>query len=71
VCNKIYKVTYLIFNCEYFNNLNGDENITGTNIMAGMGMGMETRRICTFICSSSPYSIEKVKDSPYPYPMWD
>jgi len=48
---------YLI-NCEYFNNLKENENMTGTGIMAG-------------ICTSPypfPYLTEKVGDSPYPYP---
>jgi len=44
---------YLI-NCEYFNNLNENEDMAGTGIMAG---------ICT-----SLYPTEKVGDSPYPYP---
>jgi len=48
---------YLI-NCEYFNNLNGDEYMVGTGIVTG---------ICTSTYSSS-YLIEKVGDSPYPYP---
>ena len=55
ICIYIYK-GYLI-NYEYFNNLNGDEDMAGTSIMAG-------------ICTSpylSPYPIEKVGDSPYPY----
>ena len=49
-------VCYLI-NCEYFNNLNGDKDMAGTGIIAG-------------ICTSpylSPYPIEKIGDSPYPY----
>ena len=53
----IYIYSYLI-NYEYFNNLNRDEDMAGTGIMAG-------------ICTSpypSPYPIEKVGDSPYPYP---
>ena len=48
---------YLI-NCEYFDNLNENEDMAGTGIMAG-------------ICTSpypSPYPTEKVGDSPYPYP---
>jgi len=43
-----------LINCEYFNNLNENGDMTGTGIMAG---------ICT-----SPYPTEKVGDSPYPYP---
>ena len=45
-------------NYKYFNNLNGDGDMAGTSIMAG-------------ICLSSypsPYPIRKVGDSPYPYP---
>jgi len=48
---------YLI-NCEYFDNLNENEDMAGTGIMAG---------ICTSPYSS-PYPTEKVGDSPYPYP---
>ena len=48
---------YLI-NCEYFNNLNGDmyygEYGDGTNM---------------YISYPSTYPIEKVGDSPYPYPV--
>ena len=46
---------YLI-NCEYFNNLNENEDMAGMGIMAG-------------ICTSpypSPYPTEKVGNSPYP-----
>ena len=50
----IYIYGYLI-NCEYFNNLNKDGDMSGMGIMVG---------ICT-----SPYLIEKVGDSPYPYPV--
>ena len=48
----IYK---LLINCEYFNNLNKNEDMAGTCIMAG---------ICT-----PPYPTEKVGDSPYSYPV--
>jgi len=48
----IYIYGYLI-NCEYFNNLNEDEDMAGTSIMAG---------ICT---SPSPSPIEQIGDSPY------
>ena len=46
-----------MINCEYFNNLNENEDMAGTSIMAG---------ICTSPYSS-PYPTEKVGDSPYPY----
>jgi len=58
VCVCIYIYVYLI-NCEFFNNLNRDKDMAGTGIMAG---------ICTSP-SPSPYLIEKVGDSPYPYPV--
>jgi len=57
----IYIICYSI-NCEYFNNLNGDENMAGTRIIAGMGTG--TWQICTF-SYSSPYPIKKVEHFPY------
>jgi len=47
-----------LINCEYFNNLNENEDMAGTGIMAD-------------ICTSpypSPYPTEKVGDFPYPYP---
>jgi len=47
-----------LINCEYFNNLNENEDMAGTCIMTG---------ICTFPYPS-PYPTEKVGDSPYPYP---
>ena len=53
VCMCVCIWGYLI-NCEYFNNLNENGDMAMTGIMAG---------ICT-----SPYPIEKVGDSPYPYP---
>jgi len=53
----IYIYGYLI-NCEYFNNLNEDENMVGTSIMARIYSSS----------SPSPYPIEKIGDSPYPYP---
>jgi len=46
---------YLI-NCEYFNNLNEDEDMTGTSIIAGIYSSS----------SPSPYPIEKIGDFPYP-----
>ena len=45
---------YLI-NCEYFDNLNENEDMAGTGI-------------CTSPYPS-PYPTEKVGDSPYPYPV--
>jgi len=56
----IYNIKCYLIDYEYFNNLNGDRDMVGTSIIAGMGM--ETRKICT-----SSYLIEKVRDSPYPY----
>ena len=60
--NKKYKVCVCVCVCVYiqlinyedFNNLNGNGDMAGTGIMAG---------ICT-----SPYPIEKVRNFPYPYP---
>jgi len=56
---EIKNIQGYLINHEYFNNLNGDEDITQMGIMAGMGM--RTGRICTSPYSS-PYSY------PYPYP---
>jgi len=53
----IYIYIYYLIKCEYFNNLNGEEDVARTCIMAG---------ICTSTYPSL-YSIEKVGDSPYPY----
>ena len=62
--NNIYVYIYIyiyiyinLINWEYFNNLNGDGDIAGTSIMAG---------ICTYLYPF-PYPIEKFGDSPYPY----
>ena len=53
----IYIQGYLI-NCEYLNKLKEDGDMAGTSIMAGICISP----------SSFPYSIEKIGDSPYPYP---
>ena len=54
----IYIYIYYLINCEYFNNLNDDRDMAGTGIMTG---------ICTSL-SPSPYPIEKIGNSLYPYP---
>jgi len=54
----IYIYSYLI-NYEYFNNLNENRDMAGTGIMAGICISP----------SPSPYLIEKIEDSPYPYPV--
>jgi len=53
----IYIYGYLI-NCQNFNNLNGNGDMAGMDIMAGIYTSPYP----------SPYAIKKVGDSSYPYP---